>query len=435
MSLYKEQESLTAEQSQLDSELSELQAALQVQLQRKSQLQTLDAALQIKENQLRAESANTSFSAQSVHSDTDRAQELKNKAAELAHENDAKERGIEAEERKGKELRTEVDSMETALKEKQRSVDELCEKLRSASQRVAALESRKFDLQLDLETAASAQESAAASVAAIEKEVETLQNDLSAPLVQYQSHADSTIESLEKLIKEEESRQLKLQSDLLDVKTTTGKSASTRKNTQGKILELTQLLSKVQSSILLTTRSIEESAAVLQKLTDQQAIVEGKEKYALQRKTAAEARKAEVESALMSVEGQCDALQMQLSDCLRRESAVAEGKRRQWQALQDLRAEKDAQTEEFQRLKQLKRDLMIEEIKLEDLQATVAQLRGKVASLHSESCEEADPDSLLQRVNSEDEAWQRAFRAEQEKLRERAETLKEREAALRTRDS
>jgi chromosome segregation ATPase len=191
------------------------------------------------------------------------------------------------------------------------------------------------------------------------------------------------------------------------------------------------LLSKVQAKLLLAkgTRENKEKSKAAFFIQRQEREVQVRRLR--DQKEAAQQRKHSLEQEMDRLESEFDSLQVHLIACVQREHRVTDSKSRHLEQLKALRERKEQQVSDFKALKAQKQEILAKELQVETLQSKILQLKQELKQRAAESVTSAsDLDTQLTRLNSEDERWQRCYRAEQEKLKQQAEFLRVKEKRL-----
>jgi len=432
VSLHSNKERLTEQLRQLEKEMETVLVQGQQEQARREELGRQEQELSRREEKVNSLWEERTWKA----ADPSQLSQLQAQHKSLSEEIDSLSRAMEADTRSKAALRTSVQSLQTLLEEKEKAAKELAQRVKEANVRLAALEQKRLSRIQSLEEAKAQATATARATIALATESKTLLSKLTTeapetsqefPLTERSEHSPAS------LLLQEEARAKSLHLSMLDCEARLQRLNTSRSDTRSKRLELTQLLSKVEAKLMLVKRAEEdrgkgkasaavqrrEAAAEVQRLRDQKE--EGK------------LRKWTLETEMDRLEGEFDSLQAHLFECVQRERKVIDSKARSLQELQALRVRKEQQVASFQALKTQKQEVLAKELQVEALQSRVLGLKQELKQMQQTAdfaTSVTDLDTQLSRLSSEDERWQRGYRAEQEKLKQQAEFLRVQEKRL-----
>jgi hypothetical protein len=430
VSLYTEKDRLTDRLSQLEKEMEEVRAQAQCEQERREALSRTEQEVSSREDKV-SSLGNTS---ECKEADLAQLSKLQVQHKALSAEIDSQSKAIEAEAKSNEALQASIHSLHILLEEKNKAALELAERTKDANERLTVLENKRLGLVMSLEETTARTAAASKAVLSVSTETKALLGKLNSDKVELEQEFQITERgevSPESFLRQEEARARSVHLSALECDARLEKLSKTRSDTRSKRLELTHLLSKVQAKLLLAkgTRENKEKSKAAFFIQRQEREVQVRRLR--DQKEAAQQRKHSLEQEMDRLESEFDSLQVHLIACVQREHRVTDSKSRHLEQLKALRERKEQQVSDFKALKAQKQEILAKELQVETLQSKILQLKQELKQRAAESVTSAsDLDTQLTRLNSEDERWQRCYRAEQEKLKQQAEFLRVKEKRL-----
>lgn len=432
MSLCTRKAQLTEQLSQLEKEMETVLVQVQQEQARREKLSRQEQELSMREEKVNSLWEKRQWKAV----DPSQLSHLQDQHKSLSNEIDSLSQVIKEGTRSRAALQTSIHSLQTLVEEKERAAKELGQRVNEANARLASLEEKRLSRISTLEETKTQITAATKEAIGLETEAKALQLKLTSndpetnqefPITERSEHSPAS------LLRQEEVRAKSLHLSMLECGARLQRLNTSRSDTRSKRLELIQLLSKVEAKLVLIKKAEEERDKIKSNATIERRQAAEEVQRLKDQMEAGKQRKLALEAEMDRLERDFDSLQAHLSNCVQRERKVIDSKSRNLQELQALRERKEQQVIDFQALKTQKQEILAKELQVEALQNRVQSLKQELKKMQKAAdfaTSVSDVDSQLTRLNSEEERWQRGYRAEQEKLKQKARFLQAQEKRL-----